>query len=349
MKIRSALFLVLVPAALALAPTGDKIALQPSDGTSVTKKFQIENDISLEDLSLEINGNDVSAMAGNVEITMKVSQQVEVTDTYATVANGRPTKLVRSYDELSSTSHVSTSSPQMDVAQEKDMPLASELEGAKVAFTWNDSGESYDVAFAEGADGDKELLDNLSENMDLRGFLPTAEVASGATWEIPVEAVQAALAPGGDLKLKPESESDGEGMSGMESFSAFDMIKELEGKFTAEYAGTREEEGAQVAVIKVKLDGKSAQDMGDRADQMKQAIPGVEMDISALDSEFTCELEGELLWDLQAGLPRGLHLSGEMRMIIDISMSMGSTEGNQSVEMSQTYSGTQTLTMTVGE
>jgi hypothetical protein len=74
------------------------------------------------------------------------------------------------------------------------------------------------VAFDGDAKGKAELLTDLEEDLDLRGFLPTAEVKEGDSWKIPVEAVKALLRPGGDVKLRPESTEVG--MSGMEPVPA---------------------------------------------------------------------------------------------------------------------------------
>ena len=353
MKMKPRAFLPLVvigPLALASDWAGDKPSYQPKQGTTLTKRVSVENEVELDDMSLEVDGRDVSEMAGQVEISLKVTMELAVTDHYEAVAGGRPTKLKRSFDEISSNTHVSGSNP-MAGSEEKDIPLKSELEGTTVIFSWDEDDSSFHAAF-DGEDGDSDLLEGLEENMDLRGFLPTSEVAVGDSWEIPPEVVKAALAPGGDIKLRPEGGADP--MSGMNQLSQNDLIGELDGEFTATYAGTREADGKQVAAITLKIDAKSARDMTEHLDdikeQMKGNLPeGLEMDISALDSEYEFDAEGELLWDLEAGLVHQLNLSGEVRMIVDVSMSMKMGDNEQSMEISQTYAGSQTLTMKTGD
>lgn len=330
--------------------SGEKPSFRPTPGTSQTKSIEIENEVELEDMSMELNGVDMSEMAGQVELAMKVSMKLAVTDHYLTVDGGRPTRLRRSYDEISSLTHVSGSNPATG-AEEKDIPLASELEGSTVVFSWNADDEEYRAEFDGDSQGDDDLLAALREDLDLRGFLPTGEVSEGDTWKVPADAVKAVLAPGGDMKLRPDGAVDS--MGGMEQFSQNDMIGELDGKFDAVYAGTRDEDGTKVAVIKLTLDANSAQDMSSRLDQMKEQMKGnlpdeVEVDLSAMDSEFDYEAEGELLWNLESGLPFGLHLSGEVRMIIDMAMTMKMGEQEQAMDISQTFSGTQTITMTTG-
>jgi hypothetical protein len=343
---------VLAPVLLAASWALDKPSYTPKAGNTVTKSYTVEGELELEDMSLEVNGQDVSAMAGQLEMAMKTQMKLTVTDTYEAMGAGRPAKLKRSFDEISSSTHVSQSNPMMG-DQESDIPLTSELEGRTVVFTWDDAAADFEMAFATD-EGDPELLTGLAEDLDLRGFLPPGEVADGDTWQIPAEAVKNVLAPGGDLSLRPETMGE---MMGMDQFSQNDLVGELEGDFEATYGGTREEDGVQVAVIKLKIDASSAQDLTERMsgirEQMKEQLPegaDVDVDISAFDSEYEYEAEGELLWNIAAGMAHALHLSGEVRVIMDISMSMSMAgQGEQAMEISQTLAGTSTIALTTGE
>jgi hypothetical protein len=73
------------------------------------------------------------------------------------------------------------------------------------------------------------------------------------------------------------------------------------------------------------------------------------MKIKAMDLEYELEAEGELLWDLERGLAHSLRLSGDVRFIVDNSMSVSMGEMHQEIESSQTFAGNQTLTFTTGE
>lgn len=338
----------LAPLVLANDPAGDKLAYAPKVGTTLAKHVAIEGDMELEDMKLEVDGQDMSQMA-DVQMVVKSETKLSVTDRYESVAGGRPTKLVRTFDEVSSSTHVSGNNP-MTGPQENDIPMASELEGMTVVFSWD--GDAYDVAFAGDQKGDESLLEKLEENLDLRGFLPTSEVDEGDTWSIPAEAVRALLAPGGDTKLRPDAGGD---PMGMDQFSQNDMIGDLSGTFDATYAGTRENDGSRVAVIKLTIDVRSAQDMTERMGQMKEKMKenmpaGIDFEVSSMDMEYALEAEGELLWNLETGLVAGVHLSGEVRMITDMSMDMKiEGQGERSMEVSQTFTGNQTVTLTTGD
>ena len=342
--------LVLAPLVLASNWIGDHPAFQPKAGASLTKHVAITSELKLDDMSVEVDGQDRSDQAGQVEVAMKIDMKLGVTDHYESVADGRLVKLKRSYDEISSNTRISGSNP-VTGQQEQDVPLKSELEGSTVVFTWDADDSTYHVAYEGDEGGDKQLLEHLEEDLDLHGFLPTGEVAPGDSWKIPAEAVKAALAPGGDVKLRPETAGD---MGGMNQFSQNDMIGELEGEFQGTYAGTRKEGETQVAVIKLAIKARSARDMSDRLDeikeQIKQNLPdGFDVDLTSLDGEYEIDAEGELLWNLETGVVHELQLSGQMRMVIDMAMSMKMGSNTQSMESSQTFAGTQTISLTTAE
>jgi hypothetical protein len=342
--------LVLTPLALASEWIGDRPLFQPKSGTALTKHVAIESELKLEDMSVELDGQDRSDAAGQVEVAMKIDLKLGVTDHYESLAEGRPAKLKRSYDEISSNTRISGSNPVLG-AQEQEIPLSSELEGTTVVFTWDDGDSTYHAAYEGEEGGDKELLEDLQEDLDLRGFLPTSEVAKGDSWKIPAEAVKFILAPGGDVKLRAESAGD---MTGMNQFSQNDMIGELEGDFQATYDGTRTEGETHFAVIKLDIKARSARDMSARLDDVKSQIkenlpPGMEVDLTSLDGEYEIDAEGELHWNLETGLVHELQLSGQMRMVIDMAMSMKMGDKSTNMESSQTFAGTQTISLTTGE
>jgi len=353
MKARTFLPLtVLAPLLLASNWAGDKPTFQPKPGASLTKHFVQEFEMELDDMSLEVDGKDVSSVAGQMQMAMKVNQKLSVTDQYESLEGGRPTKLKRTYDELGGNTHVSQSMPVGDMPDsENDLPMSSELEGATVVFTWDEGSSSYDAAFDGAGKNDKALLENLDEDLDLRGLLPTAEVAKGDTWKLPIDAVKATFHPGGDIKLRPESGAAPAG--GMDQMSPSEMIGDPTGEFTGTYGGTRDEDGVRVAVIQIKIDLKSAQDMAGKLDSVKSKMaerlpPGVQVDVTAFDTEIELTAEGELLWNMESGLVHGVHLSGEVRTIVDVSMNMTMGDRAQTMEQSLTFSGTQTLTLTTG-
>ena len=77
--------------------------------------------------------------------------------------------------------------------------------------------------------------------------------------------------------------------------------------------------------------------------------PGLEVNLTAFDVEYSFQAEGELFWNMETGLAQDLHLSGEVRMILDMSMGMKMGDREQNMEMSQNFAGTQTITLKTGD
>lgn len=334
------------PLCLASNWNADRPAFAPKDGTSLTKTLNIQGDLELEEMKLMMGGQDLSEMAGQMEMSMKHETRVVVKDTYLASEDGRPTKLKRTFEEIASNSRTSGSS--MMGEQQNDATLASELEGKSVQFTLDDG--DYAIAFADDEKGDETLLEDLVEDMDLRGFLPSKEVKEDDTWKVDASAVKALLVPGGDLKLRPEEGSDAASLESM-NFSPSDMLSELEGTFEATFKGTRSEDGVNVAVIAISIDCSSANDLTERMQSMTESMDdqlpeGASMKVTSFDGEYEYEAEGELLWNIETGLLHALQISGELRMIMDVAMSMSMQGNDNEMELSQTYAGNQTLTLT---
>jgi hypothetical protein len=343
-----ALALWSLPLALGLATPLDELSYAPAPGTSVTRRIQIETEVSLEENRLEVDGQDPSLPS--MDITMESSRLLAVTDTYTTPGARGPERLERTFDEVASRTHITGSNPATG-DQDIEVPGSSELEGKTVVFTWSTDDEAYELAFAEGSEGDQDLLRGLEEELDLRGFLPGKEVSEGDAWEIPVEAVRRLLAPGGKLKIEPDADDERfQGMGGFDQFDPSDMVGALEGEFQATYAGTRSEGDSKVAVIRLELSAKAVQDLSPQAARMRDNLPEeLQLEIEAFDGEFSLEAEGELTWDLAAGLPRALEVRGDLTMIVDVSMTMRAGKREQSLENSMTFAGTETITYSTGE
>ena len=217
-------------------------------------------------------------------------------------------------------------------------------------FAWDDEEEEYSVSFGEDAEGDEELLEGLSENLDLRDLLPPGEVSEEDSWEIEASALRDVFAPGGSVKIRPVEMEEMFGMNSPQ-FSQDQMLGELEGDVSAEFAGTRDENGVRVAVINLSVDIASARDLTEIMEEMMAEMDmpegmDFEIEVESFDMEFTFEGEGELLWNLEAGLVHSLEISGEITQNIDMNMNMNVGGMEQAVEQEMTMAGSQTLSLT---
>lgn len=341
--------LLVAPALLALASRGDQPTFAPEPGTSLTKRIENSYEISLDDMSMVVNGAEMDASMLGMEMTTSTSQVVAVVDEYEAVGGGRPTTLRRTFEELSSATSIAMSNAMMG-DQDVDAPGSSELEGMTVVFTWDEDAGEYEVAFADDSDGDADLLEGLAEELDLRELLPDGEVSEGDAWDIDPEVLRQVFAPGGAVKIEPEEMGD---MMGMQSpqFSQDQMLGDFDGEVSAEYVGAREEDGLRVAVIRISADVSSARDLTEIVDEAmsEMELPegmDIEMEVESFDMEFMFEGEGELLWNLATGLVHSLHLSGEVNQTIDMAMNMNAGGMEQALEQSMSLSGTHTVTIT---
>jgi len=340
-----------VPVLVAFATPAAELKFSPKEGATVSMTLEQTSEMSLENMSILQNGQDMSAMIGDMEMSMNQTQTVTIVDEYVALDGSRPTNLKRTFEALSGNSSTSMSNP-MTGDMDADVESASELEGATVVFTWDEGNGEYDVAFEDG-EGDDALLEGLEADITLRGFLPSGEVAEGDSWDVDPAAMRALLAPGGQLKLEPEDSPEQDMMGPGANPSPDEFLREIEGSITATYKGSRDLDGISVAVIALEFDVTAAADMTDwMADALEEADlgqEGMEMNVDAFDLEFAYSGEGELHWNPQANVAHGLAISGEMELLIDQIMNMTIPQaGEVMIEQTMELAGTQEVKLTAG-
>lgn len=344
MKHKQALLLAAIVAPLALVLPADKVAFHPEKGSSVSKTFETKQTLELDDMTVKVNGTE-QPMPGEMQMTMEMAYTVGVTDEYGEIADGRPTTLKRTFDDISSTGNVNVDlSAFGQENQDKAIEAKSVLEGKTVVFTWDAEKKEYTKAFADKS-GDAELLAGLDEDMDFRGMLPDKEVSKGDTWDIDVKLLKSVLLPGGDLKLKPEDGEEDVDMMGMGDMDFSQMFSDLlDGTAKGEYQGTRDVEGTSCGVIHLTVKISGSRDMSDMVGKALEKAPegAPKPDIDHVDVEFGLDGEGELLWDLRAGYARGFTLDGTLEITMDTAMAMAMGDQklkfDQTMEMSGNYS-----------
>lgn len=318
--------LLLVPAfALVSAAGGEKSAIvfAPAAGTTLQRSCSSDFRLELEALALSFNGDEVPAeYLGEVGGSMAHQESFVVTDVLETVADGRATRLRRRFDELAAKE--TTTFEGEDGEETSEEPYESELEGKEVVFEWDEESGAHTVDFAEGVEGDEALLEELEEDMDLRGLLPGHEVEPGERWEIDVSVFDRLMSPGGDLALRGEDDEGDE----EDSFE-----ENLEGSFVATFRGVESVDGARLAVVELVVE-VTTYDESESTEQLTEDAPeGLEATTSQR-MEFAIEVAGELRWDLEHGHLVSLELAGDMSLRMVQAMS-GEMEG-ESFEQVQT-------------
>ncbi len=338
------------PVLLAFSMPRDTIAFHPSEGTTITKTFTHKAEMTLDDMEILMNGQE-NPMMPEMETESTEVSIVVVTDKYVATEDGVPMTLLRTFDEIS---HDSKSLVAMEMLGEsQDFDLEGEgtsaLEGKTVAFKMEEG--DYEKSFVED-EGDEQLLEELTEDMDLRVFLPDGDVSKGDSWDVDAGRLRDFLFPGGDLSIDIESIGDeppSPGMDPSHSPSANKIWGEIEGDATATYTGTRDVDGTSVAVIEIEIDIETANDLSEFFSEMMGDIlsEGMEMDVSSVDMEVSMTGKGELLWNVRAGHIYSFDMSGEIALTSDSAMEMDMGGQTISIEESTSMSGTYVTTVTV--
>ncbi|MEO1698238.1 MAG: hypothetical protein AAFU73_13145 [Planctomycetota bacterium] len=332
---------LLVPAALATLPQGTQTAdgllrFAPKPGTTITKTFVTTSTLELDSMEMSVGGNQ---MPMSPEMTVTSKQSLTVTDEYGALQGDTLKKLTRTFDSISADSD--TEMTMMGQNQATTTDGSSDLEGRSVTFDWNADTEEHDVSFAEGEDGDDELLDGLVLDLDLRGLLPTEELGIGDVYDIDPRALADVLAPGGDLHMDIESEGQAGGMpggsDGLGDLRSF-FKDSVEGDFTGKLKEVREADGARIAVVELKIDvvtnadlTELMQDLGNQGD----LPPGVELEVKKQVIDFAYEGGGTLLWNVDAGHLVGLEIEATNSIDMDNSMAVQ----GQTMDMTMSMSG----------
>ena len=317
-----------------------RIKFGPADGTSLTKTFETKAQLTLDNYSMTGAG-----MQPKIEMTVTTGQKIVVTDDYVKIKDGKPQKLKRSFEDLTSDSSMSTKTEMMGQSQAHDMSTQSEteLEGKKVLFTWDSDKGEFKKAF-DPAQSKDEVLAGLTEDMDLRCVLPESEVKEGDEWDVPLKELRNVLMPGGDMAFKPKNSED-QAKMGLDSSSMTQAISDkLEGTAKAKLSALKEVDGVKVAVIHLDLKIHSKADMTDAAQKMLKngGVPKqVEsLEIDHVDIDFHFEGEGDVVWDLGGGHFRSLELTGQQAIKTETGMTIGVQGRKLNITESKDLSGT---------
>jgi hypothetical protein len=284
--------LVAVTLLLASAPRADDVSFHPKAGSEVKKKLEVELEIKPDHLQFTVNGEEMpEGSVDGLDESALVNLVVGVTEKYVEAKDGRPTDLLRTFDDLSLTAKAGAE-------PKEDAPNFDRLEGKTVRFHWKEDGEIYERSFHE-SEGDDVLLLNLSDDMDLRALLPGKNVSEGDAWDVPGSKLLPIFLPGG----LPGQISPDEGGPALQT--ALDEIQvELaklvgDAKLACKYHGSRDEDGARVADIRFTLNGKGPLDLS----KVFESMMADEEVTPQVDATANVELEGEgeLLWDVAAG------------------------------------------------
>ena len=291
-------------ALLSIAPRGSETKLEfaPEEGSRWVKTFTQTSSLEGAELSVVMDGEEVpSEFLPELELTIENESEVRITDTYVAMGDGRPTELARSFESIREeiASAIDMGGFEGTEPQEGEVRGSSELQGETVVFTWDEDAQAYEAAF-EDEDTDVALLDGLVEDTDLRGILPEDAVDVGDEWTVDAEAVAAVLGwPGGELGVEYEGDDT-------ETYNVEVLGTSYDGELTLTLEGTHDQDRTRVASIRI--EGQVQVRVG-RAGNLDRVpvVDGAATETTILD----LEIEGELVWNLDAGYLSSLELEAD--------------------------------------
>ena len=299
-------------AGIAAIPAATDIQFKPAESTTLNKEYKVSLDFALDDLVMTMNGEEMDpAMMGLDldEMSAQVSMALSFSDEFVGMKGSKPTELKRTFK--SGTAEYETGTG------ESDTENMSDFEGEVVVFKWNEEKGGYDLTDGDGEEV-KEEMQIMSEDTDLKVFLPKSSVEEGDTWVVKGRDLIRVMVPGVNLDKAMEMADAEAANEGDVPFTPSDMMAFLDemGEIECTFKGMREVEGVSLQVIALKPAIEKTIDLTDMlATAIEEMGQGAEIDISA---EVTLEGagEGELLWDAAAGHFRSYKMEMELTTLI---------------------------------
>ena len=319
----------------AFALPGGELRFAVPEKTTLAKVFDDTVRFHSTSIRMRVDGEDVESPLSAVKVQLLDEVHFELHDVYGAPKDGKPATLARTFDKLEGKATQHYELPEdapMPAPPDLEHERSSGLEGKTVRFTLGEDGE-YKAAF-EGDKGDEELLLKLQEDMDLRALLPAGAVELDKSWEIDIQAFYSVLnVPGGRLKLKSKDEPEDNGALGEQ------LEEHAKGKAKGTYKGQREVDGRKCAVVAIEAEATSE---GRRDESEKSPAAGV----TEIQIEYT--VEGELLWDSEAGHFRSCNLTSKIKMTMKSSRKVEHDGESHAIERISEFEGEGEFKCTAG-
>lgn len=295
--------LLLIPALALLAshqePRAQEFSFGVPRGERVEKLFEGKHSMSMLERTITINGDDLGDEEEGLEIDFELSYEYRFADEYREVDADRPTLLAREFQSLARSEVVRFVFE--SEREEQPSELESELENKSVLFTWDEDGSEYNCKYDGEEQGDADLLEELAADTDFLGFLPGKAVEVGDSWKVDDSLHHQLVDPGGDVHLRSDDDDDDE----LDDEQSAQYKANFEGELNATFAGTRELDGLELAVIELRGEGASFAILHYEDEDDDPVHDRYDLEV---------EYEGELLWDPKRGRPHSYSIEGSIGM-----------------------------------
>lgn len=311
---------LLIPA-LAIVVTlgpGSTPRFAPAAATTLKKHITNENRSKTTKLEFTVDGEAQGEAPDGFELTFEGNDDFLIVDEYVKSADGRPTELKRTFEELS-TKNVQGNGNGEDESEEivKDSALTSKV----VVFKWDDKEDEYTTAFEDGK-GDTELLADLDADLDFLGFLPEKDVKEGDEWEVDGSKARLILYPGGDLKLEGKDKDE----TGKEINK--ELRESIKGKLTLTHKGMKEDGGTNLLVFEVKGDLDAS---GDSESE----------DSGTTTIHVSLKITGEIVWDATHNHVHSVSIEADDKTLYAINADVELEGENHTISQKFHFEGTQ--------
>ena len=326
---------------LAAPPILSEWTFAPEEGTELSARYDQGWVLELEEqaMTVVIDGEETEQESPDVEITIETHDDYTFELEILEVEDGRVTRFQRTLDEVTAISKESAEAGGGESFGET-REGETELEGVPVVFVWDEDGGEYSAELGEDAeDVDEELLEGVVGDDVLASFLPGGgdgeEAEEGDSWDVDLAAFRYLSNPGGDLKIVKEGDADDQD----EFEEAF--YENLDGEITAEHLGVRDVDGRELVVIGIAIEVATEVDRSQDVDN--ENVEGTIEESFA----FEFDVEGELLWDPEAGHGRSLELEGSIGLDLAREQEIQGGGADLQIQVDQQFEGTFEYTVTI--
>jgi len=284
---------------------------------SLTYTSSMEMEMETTSTRMERDGQPVEMPGGGGGMGMGEASEVTWTDTVLEHKDGKPTKLKRVFGALEGSTTMSFG------GEDQTRERKGALDGVTLELSLDEEGKV--AAEVKEGDAPGEALVGHHLTLALDEFLPEGDVAAGDSWELEKETIQRGL--GLDLAtvlFQPPQDGGGggggEGGGGRRGSrgprggmaGAVMMQAEFEGKATLSEE-VEEVDGQSFRVIKLEITAsgamaESGMGGGGRGRAFEPASPML------VETTYSIELEGKLLFDPKAKLPASLSIDGTLKV-----------------------------------
>lgn len=284
---------------------------------SLTYTSSMEMEMETTSMRMERDGQPVEMPGGGGGMGMGEASEVTWTDKVLEHKDGKPTKVKRVFGELAGSTTMSFG------GEDQTRERKGALDGVTLELSLDEEGKV--AAEVKEGDAPGEALVGHHLTLALDEFLPEGDVAAGDSWELEKDAIQRGLGLDlGSVLFQPPQDGGGQGggeggggrrggrgpRGGMAG--AVLMQAELEGKATLSEE-MEEVDGTSYRVIKLEITAsgamaESGMGGGGRGRAFEPASPML------VETTYSIELEGKLLFDPKAKLPASLSIDGTLKV-----------------------------------